>query len=501
MPSSTSAVIDLSKPQAVVSAARARKEARAHDPLRGSFAEYARPVGADLMARTESILPWIQARGKAKLWPYGRAVSQSPRTTTRAEAESKLIREGLNFASQDYLSLAAHPAIHEAARHAINAYGVHSAGSSALQGKSDISLALEREIGEALHMEHAVLFSSGWGAAFGAVTALVRADDYIVLDQLAHASLQTGAAAATQNVVHVEHLSEPALRRALTDIRAKAAGSGILVVTEGLFSMDSDSPDLRAMQATCREFGATLMVDVAHDFGSLGPNGTGRIGVEGLLGQVDIVMGAFSKTFASNGGFVATNHAGVRAYIEAYGGPHTFSNSMSPVQISIVREALRIVRSAEGEQRRQALMSAVGGLREALTERGFRCLGDPSAIVPVFIGHTPLARLASRAALQRGLFANLVEFPAVGIRAARFRMQVQADHSREQVKAGAVLLAEAVAEAREVLAATAEGARTPAVDASPNGLRGWAAELGNRKPLPTAVPPRSHGSSFAESRF
>jgi glycine C-acetyltransferase len=428
------------------------------DPLRGSFAEFARPNGPDLLARTAPIVPWIAARREAHVWPYARAVTSMPGTTTHAQGETPQVREGLNFATQDYLSLASHPSVHEAAFHAMRRYGVHSGGSAALQGRSDISLALEAEIGDALHMEHVVLYSSGWGAAFGAVTALVRPDDHIVLDRLAHASLQSGAAAATRNITHIEHVSVDALRRTLAGIRAGDATNGILVVTEGLFSMDSDSPDLRAMQAVCREYQATLLVDVAHDFGSLGPGGTGHIGREAMLGQVDLVMGSFSKTFASNGGFVATRHAGVRAYLEAYGGPHTFSNAMSPIQIATVREALRIVRSPEGDQRRAALLERVGTLRAALAERGLTCLGDPSAVVPVLIGQTALARVASAGVLRRGLFANLVEFPAVGVRAARFRMQVMSDHTTEQAREAAAIMAEAVSEARATLLSSAPAA-------------------------------------------
>jgi len=421
------------------------------DPLRGSVAEFARPSGPDLMARTAAILPWIAARREAEVWPYARAAGAGPGATTLAEGETFQMREGLNFASQDYLSLSSHPAVHEAAASAVRRYGVHSGGSSVLQGRSDISCALEHEIGDTLQMEHVVLFSTGWGAAFSAVTALVRPDDHVVMDRLAHASLQTGVASATTNVTRVEHLSVDALHNALVEIRAGDSNNGILVITEGLFSMDSDSPDLRAMQALCHEYQATLLVDIAHDFGALGPGGTGHIGREGMLGQIDIVMGAFSKTFASNGGFVATRHHGVRCYVEAYGGPHMFSNALSPIQVATVREALRIVRSEEGDQRRAALMASVLALRSALAEHGLECLGDPSAVVPVLIGHTPLARLASGGVLRRGLFANLVEFPAVGIRAARFRMQVQSDHTVSQAREGATILAEAVAEARETL--------------------------------------------------
>jgi glycine C-acetyltransferase len=168
-----------------------------------------------------------RARCEAEVWPYGRAVTGAPRATTSAEAESTAqVREGLNFATQDYLSLAAHPAVHEAAAGRSAATGVHSGGSSALQGRSDISRALEREIGEALQTEHVVLFSSGWGAAFGAVTALVRPDDHIVMDRLAHASLQAGASAATKNIARVEHLSVDALRRTLVGIREHDRATG-----------------------------------------------------------------------------------------------------------------------------------------------------------------------------------------------------------------------------------------------------------------------------------
>ena len=439
-------------PNATVLAAAPGARAAGSDPLRGSFAEFARPTGPDLLERTAPIATWIAARRAADVWPYARAITSMPGPVTNAEAEAQtIVREGLNFATQDYLALASHPSVHEAAMNAVRRYGVHSGGSAALQGRSDISRALEAELGELLHAEHVVLYSSGWGAAFGAVTALVRPDDHIVLDRLSHSSLQTGAGAATRNITQIEHLSIDALRRALANIRAQDTTNGILVVTEGLFSMDSDSPDLRATQALCREYQATLLVDVAHDLGSLGPGGTGHIGREGLLGEVDLVMGSFSKTFASNGGFVATQHASVRAYLEAFGGPHTFSNAMSPIQIATVREALRIVRSEEGDARRAALMTSVDALRGALAERGMTCLGDPSAVVPVLIGQTALARLASREVLKRGLFANLVEFPAVGVRAARFRMQVQSDHTPAQAREAAALLDDALAEARQAL--------------------------------------------------
>lgn len=415
------------------------------DPLRGSLADFASPPGANLMTRHAPLAEWLDARTAHELLPYRRTVGGMITPLAVADGADGRRHPGLNLASQDYLSLSSHPSVHAAAARAIRDYGVHSGGSAALQGGSDLSRQLADALREHLEMEYVVLFPTGWGAAFGAVTALVRPGDHIVLDRLAHASLRSGATAATRNVRRVDHADPTAVRTALAEIRATDATHGILVVTEGLFSMDSDSPDLAGLQAVCREYDATLLVDVAHDLGSLGPRGTGHLGREGLVGQVDLVMGSFSKTFASNGGFVASRHPGVRAAVEAYGGPHVFSNALSPVQSATVLEALRLVRSDEGASRRAQLEAVATALREALTGAGATVLGDVSAIVPVHVGHTAAARLAARRVLQAGVFANLVEFPAVGVRAARLRLQVQADHTVEQVQTAGRIVAEGIA--------------------------------------------------------
>src|SRR5207244_2190884 len=138
----------------------------------------------------------------------------------------------------------------------------------------------------------------------GAITGLIRPNDHVIVDNLAHACLQQGAHAATQNVRRHDHLDIAAVHSHLQEIRANDTKNGILVVTEGLFSMDSDTPDLQTLQALCHEYEATLLVDVAHDLGAIGPGGTGFLGIQDMLGKVDLVVGAFSKTFASNGGFL-----------------------------------------------------------------------------------------------------------------------------------------------------------------------------------------------------
>ena len=149
-------------------------------------------------------------------------------------------------------------------------------------------------------------------------------------------------------------------------IRAKDSENGILVVTESLFSMDSDTPDIRALEELAHEYGATLVVDVAHDLGNLGPTGRGFIEMQDMLGKVDVVMGSFSKTFASNGGFVAARGRAIKEYMRYYSSPNTFSNALSPASAAIVGKAFDIVCSPEGAELRDKLMRNIRMLRGML---------------------------------------------------------------------------------------------------------------------------------------
>jgi glycine C-acetyltransferase len=257
-----------------------------------------------------------------------------------------------------------------------------------------------------------------------------------------------GARAATKNVCLFRHNDIRDVRKKLRRIREKDTNNAILVVSEGLFSMDSDSPDIAALQEACNEFQAVLMIDVAHDLGAQGPGGTGQIGAQNMLGKVDIVMGSFSKTFSSNGGFVATHDLSVKQYLGIYGGSHTYSNAISPVQCGIVLEAMRIVQSQEGERLRSKSRQNIAQLRDAFAEIGADCLGQPSNVVPVRVGDEKLAKWTSHYLERNGLIANLVEFPAVARGRARFRFQVMATHTREQIEAAVEIFSRSLEEAR-----------------------------------------------------
>jgi glycine C-acetyltransferase len=393
------------------------------------------PQGRDLLERVNGFYRWQNLRRQHNLWPFSRSTDEAPAATCAARDDRGARMHGVNFASQDYLSLSSHPEIKATAVEATRRYGVHSAGSPALVGNTSHSVALERKIGEFLGMQEVILFPTGWAAGFGVIKGLVRSSDYIVMDCLAHTCLQEGAAAATRNISLFRHLQVDECRAKLAAIRAKDVDNGILVVTEGLFSMDSDTPDLAAMQELCHEYNATLVVDVAHDLGSLGEDGRGHIGLQKMIGKIDLVMGSFSKTFASNGGFVACNSRAVKEYLRFYSPPCTFSNAMSPVQAATVLKAFEIVDSAEGKELRAELMDNILALRREIVAAKLEVYGDPSAIVCVKMGNEGLARLVGRRLPDLGLIANLVEFPAVPKGQARFRLQVMAKHTPEHITA------------------------------------------------------------------
>ncbi len=403
------------------------------EALTGSMRDFRDLRGANLMGRVEQFYHWQDLRRRCGLWPYSKSTEEAPLAVCTAKDDKGSSFKGLNFASQDYLGLSSDPEIKEVAKAVIEEYGVHSAGSSALAGNTKYSLKLEETISQFLHLDHTVLYPTGWAAGYGVIKALVGPADHVVMDGLSHACLQEGANSATKNVHLHGHLSLRSVETHLRRIRAKDAENSILVVTEGLFSMDSDTPDLAALQEMCHELDATLLVDVAHDLGAIGGGGHGFIGTQSMLGKIDLVMGSFSKTFASNGGFVSCNSPAVKQYLKFYGCSATFSNALSPVQAATVTKAFEIVQSEKGHELRWMLMKRIQQLRGALKDAGLEVLGDPSPIVPAVVGDEALARRVSRRLPELGVVANLVEYPAVAKGNARFRFQVMPTHTCQHV--------------------------------------------------------------------
>ncbi|MCP4384661.1 MAG: aminotransferase class I/II-fold pyridoxal phosphate-dependent enzyme [Hyphomicrobiales bacterium] len=197
--------------------------------------------------------------------------------------------------------------------------------------------------------------------------------------------------------------------------------------------MDSDVPDLGTLQALCHRFNATLLIDVAHDLGAIGPSGRGHLELQDMVGKIDIVMGSFSKSFASNGGFVATNRGEPKLALRYACGPLTFTNALLPMQAASVLACLEIIDSPEGARRRERLMNNIRYVRATLSAAGFNLLGRESAIIPVVLGDSAISRTMTAFMLGQGAIVNLVEYPAVSRNGCRWRVQVMHDHTREQI--------------------------------------------------------------------
>jgi len=406
--------------------------------LGGAMPDFYDPAPVNVLDRWSAMADWADHRLDVGLDSCCKVTSGRIATQTFAQDRAgrplgTAAEPALNFASQEYLSLASDPRVVGAAVAAAQRLGVHSAGSAALMGLSEPVVTLERRLADWLGLADCTVFSTGWGAGYGAIRTLMRPGDHLLLDVLSHACLQEAASVCGASVHRFPHCSTEAVARRLVRIRAEHPRAGIMVVTEGAFSMDADTPDIAALQALCRAHGATLFVDVAHDLGALGPGGGGAIAAQGMTGKVDIVMGSFSKTFASNGGFVASNHPALKLALRYACGPSTFTNALSPVQAAAVLACLDIVRSPEGDTRRAALMRNALHLRGAMADLGFQVLGQPCAIVPVVLGDSARSRVLTRETLARGALVNLVENPAVARNACRWRLQVMADHTPEQI--------------------------------------------------------------------
>ncbi len=407
------------------------------EALSGSLCDYRDPVGTDLVARLDYFFRWQETCRQHGLGPSGAALDERGRLIA-----------GANFTAEDALHLAAHPAILAAAKAAIEAHGVHAAGAPATIGETSASRALERAVAAFMGVEHALLFPSGWAAAFGTIKALVRPSDHVVIDGFANAALQEGAAAATRNLHLHAHLNLASVRRHLARIRSRDLENAVLVVTESLFAMESDTPDIAGLHELCREFKATLLVDCSRDVGAIGEDGRGHLGLQQMTGRVDLVVGSFAKSFAANGGFVLSNSPAVRDYLRQMSPGHAFSHALSPVDAAAALAALEIVRSAEGQRLRAALLRNATELRARLAAAGFEIAGAPSPIVPVMIRDDALARLIAARLPSHGLIAGLVEYPAVAKGSARLRLLVTARHAASDLERAVAALPAAHTEAQ-----------------------------------------------------
>jgi 7-keto-8-aminopelargonate synthetase-like enzyme len=240
----------------------------------------------------------------------------------------------------------------------------------------------------------------------------------------------------------VEHVDE-----VLRDIRKQAPHRQILVVTEALFATEADTADLAALQAVCRRQDALLCISVSNDLGAVGPGGTGCLGLQHMLGQVDLVVGSFFPTLAGSGGFVATQWREVYDRLSFYAAMNADSPALTPVQSATALAALRLVRSPEGDRRRRALFAAVAAVRAGLARHGGIVMGAAAPMVPLWLGREEMGRMTARLCAERGVQVALLEHPEVPMGAARLQLHLTANHESDQCAVATARIADAVNEA------------------------------------------------------
>ena len=335
-------------------------------------------------------------------------------------------RELVAFCSNDYLGLTADPRLVEAMRRGAAQYGAGSGAAHLVSGHSAAHHALEEELAAFTQRPRALLFSTGYMANLGVLSALLGRGDEVIEDRLNHASLLDGGLLSGARLRRYRHADAAAAAAVL----AKSAGETLLA-TDGVFSMDGDLAPLPALAAACRRHDAWLMVDDAHGLGVLGANGSGIVAHYGLgRDEVPILMGTLGKAFGAFGAFVAGSQDLVETLIQR-ARTYIYTTASPPAVAEATREALRIVQ-AEG-WRRERLHALVARFRAGVQALGLPLMASPTAIQPILLGESARALRWSEALERRGLLVTAIRPPTVPAGSARLRVTLSAAHTEAQV--------------------------------------------------------------------
>jgi len=343
-------------------------------------------------------------------------------------------RKLLNFSSNDYLGLATEASLREAAKLAIDQYGVGSGASRLVCGTLAPHMRLEERLAEFKRTEAALTFSSGYATAVGTLGALLHKDDVVILDKLCHASLIDGAKMCGAHIRIFPHNHLGKLESHLQWAGENFPEARVLVVTESVFSMDGDWAKLAEIVEVKRRYGALLLLDEAHAVGVIGVNGRGLADQLGVAGEVDIHMGTLSKALGVSGGYVCGSRRLIDLLINR-ARSFIYSTAPPPAVAAAAMAAVEFMMSPAGENRRQTLRK---NLAHFATEMPALFQGDrkvQSAIIPIIIGRAEAAVEASRALTDRGFFVPAIRYPTVSRDAARLRVTISARHTPKQISA------------------------------------------------------------------
>jgi 8-amino-7-oxononanoate synthase len=385
--------------------------------------EESKALGEDIFDKAFSFTRADEATA-AGVYPYFKPISVHNGGTVVIEG-----REMIITGSNDYLGLTQDPRLASASASASDGYGTSCTGSRFLTGTLTLHEELERRLADFLGSEAVLTFSTGFLGSLSVLSALAGRQDILYFDRENHASLYDGARLSFGTLRKYRHNDLGGLERLL----ARDAGrpGGRMVVTDGVFSMSGHIADLPGIVGLAREYGARVVVDDAHATGVLGEDGRGTAEHFGLEGEVDLIIGTFSKSFASVGGFVSGPRAVVN-YVKHHARPFIFTAAPSAMQVAVTLEALRIMET-EPEHRERVRKNAAH-LRGGIADLGFDTLGSQSQIVPVLVGPDELTVVFWKALWDAGIFTTPVLPPGVSANGSLIRTSVNANHTPEQIE-------------------------------------------------------------------
>ncbi len=360
----------------------------------------------------------IEAQG---LYPYFKPIERAEDTVVVIDGHEKVM-----MGSNNYLGLTHHPRVLEAAKRALEQYGSGCTGSRLLNGTMDLHIQLEERLAEFFNKEAALVFSTGYGANLGLISGLVGRTDVVLLDKLDHASIVDGAKMAFGHTERFSHCNFDQLERLLQ----KHENRGTMIAVDGVFSMEGNIADVPNLVRLAQRYGAALVIDDAHALGVMGPHGDGTAAHFGLNDEVDIIVGTFSKSLASVGGFLVGPDEVVH-YLKNHSRPFIFTAALPPANTAGVLAAFQVMQ--DEPERREHLWENTRRLQTGFRQLGFDIGPTRTPIVPVLIGELEHTFRFWRRLFDAGVFTNPVVPPAVPHDGCRLRTSLMATHTVDQI--------------------------------------------------------------------